>query len=232
MGTDDFFKKRKMSGRQPRKSKNLSFRSVKWLLISEGTVTEPIYFAYLIGLFKNRYGENMNIELVAKGKGKNTVSLVESVNQHIVGNIMYEKVFVVFDKDSFSNHNFNNAINLALKSNYICLWSNQCIELWFLLHHIYFDSDIDRSIYYSKLSNLMGNGPSYGKDNENIISYFQQLHLDDLKSIKKAYGNSIKLYNNHSKLGVSYCKMSPCTTVFMFIQEIEKSTGINFISDN
>lgn len=40
---------------------------------------------------------------------------------------------------------------------YHAVWSNQCVELWYLLHFMYMDTDIDRSRYWPKLSDWLKN---------------------------------------------------------------------------
>ena len=42
-----------------------------------------------------------------------------------------EKIFVVFDKDSFSDDDFDDTIKMCEDNGYIPLWSNQAIEYWF-----------------------------------------------------------------------------------------------------
>ena len=38
------------------------------------------------------------------------------------------------------------------ETEYHAIWSNQCIELWFLLHFDYFQTDIHRNEYMSKIN--------------------------------------------------------------------------------
>ena len=86
------------------------------------------------------------------------MTLVESVNNLFdftskevsKVNIPYGKVFVVFDKDDFTPNAFNKAIEKCENNGYIALWSNECIELWFLLHFNYLSSNILGVITYKK----------------------------------------------------------------------------------
>lgn len=41
------------------------------------------------------------------------------------------------------------------ETTYHAIWSNQCIELWFLLHFSFLQSDLHRSSYWPKLTELL-----------------------------------------------------------------------------
>ena len=48
------------------------------------------------------------------------------------------------------------------ETTYHAIWSNQCIELWFLLHFSFMQSDLHRSSYWPKLTEILsaqGLGP-------------------------------------------------------------------------
>ena len=74
----------------------------------------------------------------------------------------YKHVWVVYDTDDFPANRINKTnelcINLSTEeTQYHAIWSNQCIELWFLLHFSFFQSDIHRSDYWPKLSEWLKN---------------------------------------------------------------------------
>ena len=114
------------------------------LILCEGEKTEPNYFS--------KFPVNIElVKVVVDGKGANTLSLVEdaihrgkeAASQHK----QYNQIWCVFDRDSFPAENFNKAIKVAEKNKIRVAYSNQCIELWFLLHYCFFDSAIDRHDY-------------------------------------------------------------------------------------
>lgn len=41
------------------------------------------------------------------------------------------------------------------ETTYHAIWSNQCIELWFLLHFSFMQSDLHRSSYWPKLTEIL-----------------------------------------------------------------------------
>lgn len=94
------------------------------LIVCEGKNTEPSYF--------NQFRlSSATIEPV--GEGYNTISLVNRAIQ-ISNQNSYEQVWCVFDKDDFSNVDFNNAISVAEANGFGVAYSNQAFEYWILLH--------------------------------------------------------------------------------------------------
>jgi hypothetical protein len=217
MGYDDIYNKRR-NGRQERKSKNLETRNERWLFVCEGSQTEPNYIKNLIDHYNKINNKKITYKIV--GAGKNTVSLIRSVEDFYIyiddlrseENLIFGKIFTVFDKDSFKKEQFNNAIFESGKRCYITLWSNECIELWFLLHFDYLDSNISRTEYFKKLSKALGG--NYDKTG-NIFE-----KLDNDKNIKFAIENAKKLFAEKECI-TSFADRSPCTTMFLLINEIE-----------
>jgi hypothetical protein len=217
MGTDDRFKIRTVE-RQSRISKELNKRAETWLIVCEGTKTEPNYFISLFNYANSK--SNKTIKFKVDGTGKNTVSLVNSIDDYFPYidqlynsvNIPYGKVFAVFDKDSFTPEQFNNAIYKANLKGYIPIWSNECIELWFLLHFNLLRSNIPRNEYFKKIEDITSR--KYDKSDDHFIT----LNLKD--NIQTAVTYAKKLYNE-SIDEKSYALRTPCSTVFMIIEEIE-----------
>lgn len=227
LGSDDLFKKRK-SSRQKRSSKQLITRPVKWLFVCEGSKSEPIYIKRLIEYYKNK--SNKNLVYKVEGTGKNTESLVNSVDSYLEtvnelkrrSNIPYVKIFTAFDKDSFSKNKFNNAIFKSNKNGYITLWSNECFELWFILHYQYLDSDTGRKMYYEKLSSKF----NCNYEDNKAEDYFDLLDSDN--NLIVAYSNAIKLYDYFLN-EKSFAKKCPCTMMFKLIDELNAYFEVNLV---
>ena len=132
-------------------------------------------------------------------------------------NIPYGRIFAVFDKDSFKKGQFNNAIFHAQKKGYHVLWSNECIELWFLLHFMPLKSNIMRQEYFKKLSNILN--CTYEKNDDHFSM------LNTAENLKKEVHNAEELYKEFQSEG-SFANMAPCTTVFELIYELESYLGI------
>lgn len=88
------------------------------LIICEGKNTEPSYF---------RQFKLSTATIKPIGEGFNTVSLVNRAIQ-LSKEKPYEQVWCVFDKDDFSNNDFNSAIQIAEAENFGVAYSNQAFE--------------------------------------------------------------------------------------------------------
>lgn len=217
MGTEDNYKKR-ANERTARIAHERTIRAETWLFVCEGEKTEPDYFENLLKYANSKSDRKLKYKIA--GLGKNTISLVNSVDsffsfadeQRKKVNIPYGKTFVVFDRDSFGKDKFNNAISIATERGYIPIWSNECFELWFLLHFAYIDSDIGREEYFKKLGTYFG--CSYNKSNDNFVK------LNTESNLKTAIKNAKKLVMNSDEC-TSAVKRCPCTMVYQVIEEIE-----------
>ena len=246
MGSEDLFKQRRGQLRQRKKNiiKRVPYR---YLIVCEGQKTEPNYFKAIADIFNSKYNQQENverqiklvmegkgkkkiqvndeeqIELVIEGTGRKTNNLVEFTEYLINRSIMpsYGHIWVIFDKDSFTNQQFNSAIEQAHMKGYNVGWSNEAIELWFLLHFEYLKSGISREQYCEKLTNYftqIGIG-KYAKNMENI--YYILTNYGDFKQAVK---RSKRLIQMHEEVGNcnSKSKMKPATTVFNLVLELNQ----------
>lgn len=222
MGPENLAKRRR-NERKARISKEINLRAETWLIICEGIKTEKKYFESLIESVNNLTDKKIKKRVV--GIGKNTESLVNSVESFFdstdkeISNkkIRYGKIFVVFDKDSFANDAFNNAVNMCAQKGYISLWSNECIELWFLLHFDYLNTALSRDRYFEKLSKKFEKNYQKNDDNFSLLS--------KLKKIPIAYKNAKKLEQDTECYDLPADK-KPCTMVYKIIDEIEEYLDI------
>ncbi|NLD50826.1 MAG: RloB domain-containing protein [Clostridiaceae bacterium] len=114
MGTDDLFKKRR--GEKKKRSENIRrIAPYRYLIVCEGEETEPNYFRGIKDriekVYKDKIDVKSKIELDIKGTGRNTEDLVDfAIMIRSLSAIPYGHVWVVFDKDDFSDEQFNNSI--------------------------------------------------------------------------------------------------------------------------
>jgi len=147
------------------------------LIVCEGKGTEVDYFNEFQRFFKIS-----TITLKVIGTGYNTVSLVEKTEE-LAQKANYEQIWCVFDKDDFTNENFNNAIKKAESLGFGVAYSNQSFEYWLLLHFIEHNGNpLDRKYYYKMLKQyLIG----YSKKNKHISQkFFEILQAIDPKTGK------------------------------------------------
>ena len=239
MGSDNLFHK-KRADRIKRKEKIKETRNKQWLIICEGEKTEPNYFTSLIK-FLNENGHKKIEAIPPVGEGKNTTSLVKSVEeyfeyadaQYSKMNIPFANIILVFDKDSFKNEQFNDAIKMAKKfkkekgiERLIVAWSNESFELWLYLHFYLVETALTRTDYNNKLTDILRTRgvftqkESYERDGKKSTTMFWDI-TNSGGSLKNALINSkilLDRYNDKS----NPAKSNPVTMVCEAVLELAK----------
>lgn len=208
--------RRKAKASQKRREKTRE-KLVRFLIVCEGTKTEPHYFEALI-----KDHTSTVREVTIEGEGRATVALVnraQAIKQELERKnaMAFDRVWLVFDKDNFND--FNEAIKKAKKLSFQCAWTNEAFELWYYLHFEYLDTGIERNAYIEKLQKFfrkkMGDTHfEYEKGNPNIYGLLQQHGSEDL-AIR--YAKKLRtLYK-----GTDYASHKPCTMVDKLIEELK-----------
>lgn len=200
-----------------KRKENVREKIVRFLIVCEGTKTEPHYFEALLNNHISAVRE-VNIE----GEGRATVALVDRTSdikkelEH-KNAMSFDRVWVVFDKDDFED--FNDAIKKAHKLGFQCAWTNEAFELWYFLHFEYLDAGISRSSYIEKLeeafkSRMDNKNFKYQKGNPDIYNLLQEYGSEDLA--KRSAKRLRTLYT-----GNNYALHKPCTMVDKLVDELE-----------
>lgn len=130
-----------------------------------------------------RIGTGMNTDSLMAEAIRRTEKAAESGNP-------YSAVWVVFDKDDFPEHNYNRAFDLAGAHPTInACWSNECFELWYLLHFDFLDAGLDRDVIWEKLNGRLGS--KYLKADDTV---FQKLR----PRLETALRNADRLYRQNA----------------------------------
>ena len=218
-----------MSGKPPKKSDmgkawmkpRRDFRQMiapeYHLIVTEGTETEPQYFGAMKTVIDQKYRDRIHLDIT--GKGDNTLSLFTRAVQDVSkSNNVYKHVWLVFDKDDFPAEQFDRTVALCDTSStsettFHAAWSNQCIELWFLLHFSFFQSDLHRSEYWPKLSDCLVkiSGKKYRKNRPDMYEILRP-YLDD------AIRNAIMLEERNK--GKQPSKAAPGTAVYKLLETL------------
>lgn len=233
MGSADLFNKRK-GNKKERKENIKKLAPYRYLIVCEGLKTEPNYFKGIKRKINAQYSGRIKIkeriDLDIKGLGKNTGNLVTFVDTLLdevgriesQGVVPYGHIWIIFDKDDFPDEQFNNAIKQAEARGYHVGWSNECMELWFLLHFEFLNSGIPRNQYVAKLNeHFKKHNINRGKYDKNFDDIFEVLL--QYGDVDKAVERSKDLYNRHVQQGIrSMAKMKPANTVFQLIEELSQ----------
>ncbi|MEH2109977.1 RloB family protein [Nostoc sp.] len=196
-------KKKEISrGYSPRKVNTREIRQ-RFLIVCERAKTEPNYFRSF------RVPKNV-AEIDVQGLGENPSKLVQSA-KILNGQGEYDQVWCVFDRNSWTLEDFNNAIIKAEAQGFKVAYSNEAFELWYVLHFEFLNTGIPRSDYLKKLTSLFGR--TYQKNSETI---YDELFDKQSIAIKNAE-NLLRQYNPHIPV-----KDNPSTTVHLLVQELNK----------
>lgn len=189
-----------------------------FLIVCEGENTEPSYFSQF---------RLSTATIKPVGEGYNTVSLVNRAIT-LANEKFYEQVWCVFDKDDFSNNDFNDAIAIAEANNFGIAYSNQSFEYWITLHiDNHQGSGMHRDDYNSKINLLLKPYDLlYDGVGSKIITdeIFELIDGIDNKSKKErkilAIERAKRNYNqfDHSNPAIE----ESSTTVFRLVEELLK----------
>ncbi|MDR1864516.1 MAG: RloB family protein [Bacteroidales bacterium] len=185
---------------------------VFFLIVCEGEKTEPNYFKK----FRGQFG-NVIFEVDCEGKGYNTIQVVEEAIKIRNNNLnKYNRVWVVFDKDGFSDDSFNNAINKARVNNIGCAWSNEAFELWYLLHFQYRNTPMSRNDYKDAIENEIKN---------HIRDFKYAKNSTEMYDILQKFGNQTQAIENSERLSnlydnQKYSAHNPRTQVYELVKQL------------
>lgn len=171
------------------------------LIVCEGEKTEPLYF----DRFKPR-----GARVIVKGTGCNTVSLVEEARRLATGD-SFDRVWCVFDRDSFPAEDFQAAIELCKRYGFGAAYTNQAFELWYLLHFDFHTSALDRSQYSDKVTERIGR--KYEKNDPALFTLLFPLREAAIHNAERL----LTSYNPH----VPHLD-NPCTTVHQLVRELRE----------
>jgi hypothetical protein len=208
------------------KSRRINYinKRVFYLIVCEGEKTEPNYFESLKQSLPRGVLELTSIDV--DGTGKNTLSIIEeSIKLRKCYEDKYlrkiDRVWAVFDRDSFPVENFNNAINKGenSKPKINCAWTNEAFELWYLLHFSFYNTGVSREQYKHMIENEINK--SSGKKEFKYLKNSKEMF-----SLLEKYGNQDFAIENAQKLELlysdrSYSNHNPCTKVHRLILELQ-----------
>ena len=144
---------------QPRRDRRKMIQPEYHLIVTEGTETEPPYFNAMGAVINKNYPDRIIVKV--EGEGDNTLNLYSKAKslakQSANG---YRHVWVVYDTDDFPAAHIDETARLCEadsndETTYHAIWSNQCVELWFLLHFSFMQSDLHRNEYWPKLTDIL-----------------------------------------------------------------------------
>lgn len=215
--------KNERNWKKKRKTKTYNVNT-KFYIFTEGTKTERYYF----NGFK-KYIEKkprlMNVVQIIPC-GKETVRILEDAITYKKNEKITDGEFwCVYDVDDNPKDHVNSVVqkcdslNRNKEKNDSCLfkvaWSNECFEIWFLLHFMFYTSNNHRRDYYRTLDNIFEkNGLiKYEKNMESIFDILLEIGNPKL-AIKYAKKLIIQSGNNMPS------EIAPGTNVYELVEEL------------
>ena len=217
-------KKSHRKGRKPRQYEIKKPQANSYLIVTEGEKTEPYYFIGLVKEIKKVVGGNMAVieapRVDINGEGRSTINLVNHTGEILNrAKIIYQHVWVVFDKDDFVD--FDEAIALAEEKGYNVAWSNESFEYWIYLHFDYSDKPRNRFQWFRELNHLfsrlnLGSG-RYKKNYKDLYTI-----LDKHDGINIAIKNAKRRMKKFDPGQDSPSAYNPGTTVHLLVEELKQ----------
>lgn len=120
---------------------------------------------------------------------------------------MYSNVWVIFDKDDYSNLQFNNAI---INNPYNSGWSNLNFELWILAHFKKINNYISKEKVFKELQNefIKEKLGDYNKNDKYIFDNVKSrlnIAIDNCREMVKLNADIVQAYDKN-----------PCTMFFIY----------------
>ena len=184
-------------------------------IVCEGTKTEPIYLESIKKEINKKYRDfSQGERIIIKGAGANTLSLLDFARKNVEYDMPNaKKVWLVYDKDDFPRDKFDStqfsAETKIDKREYKTAWSNECFELWLVLHFQNLESDVGRKKCREILRRYI---PKYQKNYQNIYEDLKDKIPDAIKRAKKQYQSY--------KEGTPPSKMTPSTKMWELMEEL------------
>ncbi len=235
-------------------------RLTTFIIFCEDSVSEPFYFRSFtndkvqINEIPNQKSKKLNLE--------NTISkctedglMTWAGNRHKINEGIEERIWCVYDRDlensdltqikMVNNISFDNAISLAIDAGLKIAWSNDCFELWILLHFedVNPEHPFHRNLIYDRLTFVfkqladkseeliqITNHPRFEykesfKSRENFLTHVLPL----LKhNTNKAIERATELEQLANKKGTPFHTQNPCTMVYRLINSISEHGGKMF----
>ncbi len=217
--------RKRFAREEQQRKKDVRNKRVYYLIVCEGAATEPNYFE---GLKQDLpKGVLTAYQIDIEGTGRNTQSLVDEalrLKTDYEKNTTrpVDKLWVVFDRDSFAANDFNNAILRCAQNipEIGCAWSNEAFELWYLLHFHYYQNAMNRQQYQGLIEDNLR--PFLGE------AYRYEKNSREMYALLKEYGNVENAIRNAQRLAETYgerqdyANHNSCTMVFQLVSELLK----------
>jgi len=203
-------------GRRGRRGAGSRGLRKRFLIVCEGAVTEPLYF--------KAFPLPKDVQVVVKGEGRNTTSLVHAAVNY-ADKREYDEVWVVYDQDDFGCERFNAAEaeirvqDQKRDERWRAAWSNQAFEVWYLLHFQYFDGELHRHEVQKKVGELLtkeGLCVGYRKNHPSLYDLLLSRQQEAIRNAERLTMEHKIAPHGETPPGAA----DPCTTVHCLVEAL------------
>lgn len=185
-------------------------------IVSEGIKTEVAYISGFASAINRKYADFTTGEMIKiMGTGRNCQSLLSYAREAVEEEMPQASVvWLMYDKDDFPLDNFDNtqfsAEQRVDSRTFKVAWSNECLELWFVLHFQELSTNVGRDNYVK----LLEKHCNYRKNDPNL---FQIMKANTDVAIKRAK----RQYNAYPP-NTPASQRCPATKVFELVEDLKK----------
>lgn len=210
---------------QKRKDTPKLMQPERHFIITEGIATEPAYFSAMKKIIDKKYKGKIYLEVY--GEGNNTLNLFQKARQEVQKNMnRYRHVWIVYDVDDFPKEQVDKVVQLCNQNSteettYHPIWSNQCFEVWYILHFEFLQAQIDRTQYVAKLTGFLklqhqGEYTKTRRDMYYILAPYMSMAIHNAKKLEKQHTHKSPFESN------------PGTKVYEIVEKLKPYLGIAF----
>ena len=210
--------RKRFESKEIKRKENFRPKRKYYLIVCEGEKTEPNYFEAL----KNDLPKGTIERFDIQGTGTSCLKIITETikiknRNERINNRKYDRIWTVFDKDSFPDEQFNNAIHKGSTKNINCAWSNEAFELWYCLHFQFVNHGMSRKDYSQfierEISNITNTDFTYRKNDRNMYKLLKNIGNQEqaIKWAKKI---------DHRFTDEKYAHHNPCTKIYLLICEL------------
>lgn len=186
------YSKRRVNTKEPKPS---------ILIVCEGEKSEPSYF---------RGFKVSSAKVKVIGRGRDPINIVKYAIKKKEAKD-YDQIWCVFDHDGRPASNITTAFDEAEKFGIQVAFSNECFEVWYLLHFDFHNTALRRTECYKKLSKILEREYEKGcKTMYMDLLHRQPVAIENAKRLRAQYSSQNPVNNN------------PYTTVYLLVEELNR----------
>lgn len=185
-------------------------------IVSEGIKTEVAYITGFATAINQKYANFTTGDMIKiKGTGRNCQSLLDYARKVVDSEMPQASiVWLMYDKDDFPLDNFDNtqfsAEQRLDKRIFKVAWSNESLELWFVLHFQDLNTNVGRDKYIEILQKYC----DYRKNDPNLFELMKANTDIAISRAKRQY----ETYPQDTPAS----QRCPATKVFELVAELKK----------